>query len=274
MSQGKTKHGQKLYGRCMRHKDVRLCAVGALSFYLAYRFSITQEFDGMRLLDWLVNSAWFDQKLLVEAFYPDRDYTKCMSNDDTYSKAVCQVLTKLGISSNHWVHLGQTLGPKILEFLEVEAEEIHRLGNWDPKIQEKSYSTKLPMKAIRAIAGFILANGMHYNPRTRVTVSETLCRCTPFGFAWDAEEFVTQRMHEGEESKFTAVQFLRCMQQLPVVLLQDAAAIISLYPDRREHPIFRLECFQNDEFQVSAVSCCFDFFASNLTFFVATTDSD
>ena len=170
----------------MRHKDVQLCPVGSLAFYLAYRFSITREFEGFALEDWLENSHWFNQKLLVEVFRLDRDFTICMSND-TYSKAIKEVLNKLGIASNHWVHLGRTLGPKILEFLEIEAEEIRWLGNWDPKIQEKSYSLKLPMKAIRAIAGFVLANGMHYNPRTTMVVSEELARKTPFGFAWDAE---------------------------------------------------------------------------------------
>ena len=235
----------------MRHKDVRLCPVGSLAFYLAYRFSITREFEGFALEDWLENSHWFDQKLLVEVFRPDRDFTVCMSND-TYSKAIKEVLNKLGIASNHWVHLGRTLGPKILEFLEIEAEEIRRLGNWDPKIQEKSYSLKLPMKAIRAIAGFVLANGMHYNPRTTMVVSEELARKTPFGFAWDAEEFVLSRMLQAEEAiKYTAVQFLRCMKELSNILLQDAAAILYLYPERREHPLFQLECFKNDEFEVS-----------------------
>lgn len=239
----------------MRHKDVRLCAVGALAYYLAYRFSITKEFADMELEGWLENSTWFDQKLLVESFRPDRNFTKSMSND-TYSKAIKEVLTKLSIASNHWVHLGRTLGPKILEFLQVEGEEIRRLGNWDPKIQEKSYSTKLPMKAIRAIAGFTLANGMHYNIRTTLAVGEELARSTPFGFAWDAEEFISKRMLEGEE-KFTAVQFLRCMKEMSIILVQDAAATISQYPERREHPIFRLDCFQRDDFRVSS------FFLSN-----------
>ena len=36
---GKTNHGRVLYGRATRHRDVKLCCVGALSFYLTYRFS-------------------------------------------------------------------------------------------------------------------------------------------------------------------------------------------------------------------------------------------
>ena len=48
------------------------------------------------------------------------------------------------IASNHWLHLRHQLGAKILEFLDELNKEIRKLGNWDPSIQETSYSTKLP----------------------------------------------------------------------------------------------------------------------------------
>ena len=91
---------------------------------------------------------------------------------------------------------------------------------------------------------------MHYNPRTWLVVTEELCKLTPLGFAWEAEEFVSRQMLDGEEKYTVVQQFLRCMKQLSIVLLQDAAAIISLYPDRREHPLFHLDSFQQYEFQV------------------------
>jgi hypothetical protein len=40
---GKTNHGQKLYGRATRHRDVRLCAAGGVAFYLQYCISISQS---------------------------------------------------------------------------------------------------------------------------------------------------------------------------------------------------------------------------------------
>jgi hypothetical protein len=56
--------------------------------------------------------------------------------NDACANAIKDVLGKLGLASSHWVHLGRTSGPKLLELLELEVEEIQRLGNWDPKTQE------------------------------------------------------------------------------------------------------------------------------------------
>jgi hypothetical protein len=63
---GKTNHGQTLYGCATRHKDVSLCSVVALAFYLMFLFSVTREFESFTLEDWLENSKWFDIKLLVD----------------------------------------------------------------------------------------------------------------------------------------------------------------------------------------------------------------
>ena len=41
---GKTNHGRILYGRSMRHRNVFLCSIGGLAFYLAIRFELTEEF--------------------------------------------------------------------------------------------------------------------------------------------------------------------------------------------------------------------------------------
>jgi hypothetical protein len=87
-------------------------------------------------------------------------------------------LITLGIVALHLVHLGCNLGPKILEMLEEESDWIHQLGNWNPSVQDSNYSTKLPMRPIRKLAGFVHANGMHYNPRTMVEVPEELARIT------------------------------------------------------------------------------------------------
>jgi hypothetical protein len=61
----KTNHGQTLYGRATRHKDVSLCSVCALAFYLMFPFSVTREFENSTLEDWMENSKWFDIKMLV-----------------------------------------------------------------------------------------------------------------------------------------------------------------------------------------------------------------
>jgi HEPN domain-containing protein len=168
--------------------------MGGLAFYLAMRFWLTGEFENFDFSDFLENKKWFNIKLLTDANRSDHDHSIAMAND-TYAKAIKVVLSKLGLSSNHWLHLGRTIGPKILELLEVEQDIIRLLGNWDPSTQESSYSTKLPMKAVRAANGFVLAEGMHFNARTVVEgpAFERLKMKTPFSWAHDAVVFFEQR---------------------------------------------------------------------------------
>jgi hypothetical protein len=213
------------------------------------RFNVTHEFEDFTLSDWLDNSKWFDVKLLVDP--SGSRFEKAMSND-SYAKAIKQVLLGLGIAAVHLVHLGRNLGPKLLEMLEEESDAIRQLGNWNPSMQDSCYSTKLPMKPIRKLAGFVHANGMHYNPRTMVEVPEELARLTPIGgWAIDAFRNIELAVSEQGLPKFTAFNVLKFLVELNKIFLQDAAAILINHPERMCNPLFRLEVFHSDEFQVS-----------------------
>lgn len=230
----------------MRAKNVFHCSVGAFALYLAQRFEITKEFDDYEVEDFLDNERWFKVKLLVDAFTDDT--TKEMSGDG-YSKAAGKVTRSLGIASKKFMHLGRNLGPKLLELKEVSPEDIKQLGNWNPSMQEKHYSTKIPMVPIRAAAGFDVADGMHYNPRTILDPPVSLVMQTPFAFAMNLIDYVKCEIEEGAE-KYTAYHFLLLMHDLAVILLQDAAAMLVLDPDRKEHPLFDLQVFKSLEFKV------------------------
>ena len=261
---GKTNHGQKLYGRAIRHKDVRLCAVGATAFMLAMRFSLTSEFVGFSAADWLNNQTWFDVKLLVDATRNNWNMCRPMTND-TYSKAVKSVLDVLGVPSSHWVHLGRTMGPKILEMLETEAEDIRRLGNWDPTMQEARYSTKLPLPAMRDMAGFTTAAGMYFNPRTVVKPSQDLMMKTPFRFAIPILDEVEREVNGKNERAYTALSFLRFLKEMSQIFLQDAATIWLFHEDRKAHPIFMMDVFRSVEWEVSLLFSLWIFVLKNLT---------
>jgi hypothetical protein len=230
----------------MRHKTVERCCVGGLAFYLGVRFHLTREFEDFTVDDWLDNSKWFDVKLLVDATKSGTDLCNAMSND-VYSKAIKRVLGELGIASNHWVHLGRVTGPKILEMLEVEAEDIRILGNWNPTMQEQCYSTKLPMKPIRGIAGFSEASGMHYNVRTTVVSELSLLQATPFGYLIKA----CDELGGVGNSAYTAVCFLRLMKEMAQIFLQDGAVLMIEHPGPCSHPLFTLPVFQNPLWDVS-----------------------
>ena len=171
-------------------------------------------------------------------------------NGDSYAKAIGIVLKILMIFINIFKHLGRKLGPKILEMLEEEESEIKTMGNWDPSIQKQSYSTKLPMRPIRKLAGYTNANGMYYNLRTIIEVPVELQRTTPIGeWALKAREslFTSGRAND----KPTAMNFLQFITTLNIIFLQDAATILIKHPERQGHLVFQLPCLTSDIFKVS-----------------------
>jgi hypothetical protein len=216
-----------------------------------YRFSITGEFEEMTCEDWMDNKSWFDIKLLVDV-HRGGDYDKSMKND-SHGKAIKQVLMTLGIYAYHIVHLGRNLGAKLLEMLEEESEEIRKMGNWNPSIQDASYSTKLPMKPIRNLAGCQKAGGMYYNKRTVVEPPMELLLMTPVGsWVYQAKMWVDKANANGK-GKTTAANFLNFMVALNRIFIQDLAAMMIHHPERVSHPVFHMELFRTVEFQVSCL---------------------
>ncbi|KAG7350141.1 centromere DNA-binding like protein [Nitzschia inconspicua] len=71
----------KLYGRAGRHKDPTMCPMGALAFYLFYRFNKTNEMDPPP--NFCESSSWFTMTLLGD--YNGgrkRDYCTSISDEN------------------------------------------------------------------------------------------------------------------------------------------------------------------------------------------------
>ena len=119
-----------------------------------------------------------------------------------------------------------------------------------PSIQEMSYSTKIPMRPMRHMGGFDTANGMYYNPRTMVTPDQDLLDLTPFAFAFEACPIVEEAV-AGTSKSYTALTVLRFFKDMATVFLQDCAAMWTLHPERREHPIFSMPIFSTPLWEVS-----------------------
>ena len=206
-----------------------------MAMYLMLRFSITREFSDPDF-DWLNNETWFRIKLLVDPYR--RNYDQPMKST-SYARAVSEVFTSLKLVSSHLVHIGRVMGSKILEFLEIEGEEIRRLGNWNPSIQETCYSTKLPMIPIRALAGFSTGHGIYHNQRTVVEVPMELQRATPIGeFVFNAIGKVSEaNLNRGGHD--TAAMFLDFLRNMNIVFLQDIAAMMLERPERLDKDGFK-----------------------------------
>ena len=269
---------KKLYGCAIRNRNVWLCPVGAFGFYCMARFAMTKEFEGTNCPDFTNNSSWYDIKLLISygtnngEMSPAEGRKKKIAKD-TYGKFIKRILKKLGISSNHYLHLGRVMGAAVLQLMERDEEEVRILGNWSATVRDKAYSTKLPLKAMRAAAGFTEAGGMFNCPRAAVEPPEDLQKKL-FVFVDEHLQKVDEEITRNGNDKSgcylgAAKSFLEMLVRLRTIILQDMAAMvvsdeISDENRTRNHPLF-CSChfrhiFQSVEFHVSAVVCfCFYF---------------
>jgi Centromere DNA-binding protein complex CBF3 subunit, domain 2 len=248
VSQGKTNNGRLLYGRAIRHRDVRLCAIGSLALYMMYRFYVTDEFRNMTVEDWLNNETWFDIKLLSDTIAEDN--TKEI-HKDTYGDHIQRVLTRLGLPMNKLLHLGRNIGSKILELLEEEDEAIRKMGNWNPSVFDNSYSAKLPMGPMRKLAGYHGNHKLYYNTRTVVEPPECLLRSTPIGqWVYDlhAQLIEDPRINDHPTAMFVVNFFM----QMNRIFIQDMTAMAVLHPDRMEHAVYKeFPVFNSTQWDVS-----------------------
>ena len=251
---GKTNRENTLYGRAMRHKDVLLCAIGSLGLYLMVRFALTKEFEGDNCPDFRVNSAWYDIKLLIgyNACNPgaSKQRTEPME-PKSYYEAMRKVLDKLDIPSNHYQHIGRVIGAQNLQILEVEDDDVRQLGNWQVTVRDLAYSTKLPLNAMRHAAGYVQANNAFYCPRSQVKPPRSLTKQI-FSFADEQLENVKEAIHENRIREGAgnylgaALNFLEMLIRLRTIILQDAAAMTVLHPERmRLHPVYCCPTYRN-----------------------------
>jgi hypothetical protein len=270
VSQGKTNHGRLLYGRAIRHRDVRLCAVGALSAYMMYRFFVTNEFSNLTVDDWLDNETWFDIKLLADTNSDDK--TKEMGKD-SYGTHISKVLQRLGLPMNKLLHLGRNIGSKILELLEEEQDCIRQMGNWNPSMFDVNYSTKLPIKPMRKLAGFHGNHRIYYNTRTSVEPPEVLLLSTPVGiWVYSLHEELMKDSRIADHP--TAMFVVRFFMEMNRIFLQDMTAMAVLHPERMEHAMYReFPLFQSTQWLVStcgAVCLEFIWLWLNVAYFLCT----
>jgi len=235
IAQGKVNANKVLYGRSIRHRDVNLCAIGSLALYLFARLKHTQELDDV---DFTCNSSWFNIKLLTDC--------SCQNNcraisERSYYKSIKKMCEQLSIPSKHYIHFGRTSGSVVAELEELDGSNIQDLGNWNVDTRREVYSAKLPMKAMRVMAGHNEQKGSVFIARSLLIPPESLqLQIFPF-----IEEALEQIKHTPRGCS-TAYCFLQLLTRLRVVLLQDVAEMII---HGRTHVVFQCSVFQTEEFK-------------------------
>ena len=117
----------KEFGRSIRHKEVRKCAVGAFAFYLFLRFSISREMEEENRPDFTENKEWFKMKILSDGSLANREREM---KKKSYTKPIRKVFRELKIVTSHFGHWGRVSAPVELELNELEPELIRLLGKW------------------------------------------------------------------------------------------------------------------------------------------------
>jgi len=249
ISQGKTNGIYKLFGRSCRHRDVFQCAYSALGMWLAYRFHCTGEMEPPNCPNFCVREEWFRIKCLVGLNNFAETKEKGV-NDSAYTTLLNKALKDLLISVFKQLHIGRYTMSCDLE-TSLTTDDIRNLGNWDPTVQEKAYSGKLPYNAIRVAGGYEETGGVYWNVRKLVEPSAALqAAFKEFAFADDWLP-VCRNYHADESHKdtsMTAICFLEFIQNLRRVVLQDCAYILEFHPERAHNPIYGLSVFHTDEF--------------------------
>ena len=230
---GKTNGLKTLYGRCIRHRNVNECAIGALGFYLMARFMQSGEAESF---DFTSNKAWFNIKLLTDS----RGFDNTISvTDQAYASNMKNACRHLGIISKHFVHFGRSAGSVKAELDELDGYNINDLGNWNVDTRRDVYSAKLPMKAMRVMAGHPDEKGSVFLPQDHIKPSMTLQQ-TIFPFIEKEIESIDAATNS------TAFDFLNLLSCLRVIILQDAATMIL---NSRGHFLFTLDVFNCEEFK-------------------------
>jgi hypothetical protein len=110
------------------------------------------------------------------------------------------------------------------------------------------------------LAGCQAAGGMYYNKQTVVEPPMDFLPMT----VYQAKEWVNAAKLN-RTGKMMAANFLNFMVELNTVFLQDLATMMIQHPGRASHPVFHMELFRTNLFEVSCwchgrywliVACC------------------
>jgi hypothetical protein len=121
--EGKKNNGNIVWGRTMRHKNVNMCSIGALGFYLTSRFELTGG-----TFDFAINKSWFNRKLIISPTHA-KTLDKEMSFQH-YPAVLKKICSALGIVIEKYFHFRRFYGNMDGELnVDLSSSELENLGN-------------------------------------------------------------------------------------------------------------------------------------------------
>lgn len=239
LKQGKTnQHGRVEAAGCFRHKEVKMCAHMMLACYFFSRYHVhNEEFPGVNL-----NSDWFDYKVIKN----ENDKTgKKELGYHAHRETVIKAFESIGLYSKAKTHAMRGSAARIAELGGSSEASIQRAGRWNNSALTVCYLTNIPREFMRTMAGFAVQGGHYYLPRAEKQPPESLVKDVfPFVDKWQAR-IRKGKIKENATSISSAVMFLKLLDQLRRIFLQDSVLLKQLYP---QHHLWNHSLFEDQRY--------------------------
>jgi hypothetical protein len=203
----------------MRNVDVRICPVGAIALYFFERFHVDNEvfptFES--------SQDWYDIKFIR---------AKSRTSEMTYvnhKKSYERVFNHLGLKFNKKTHINRQQGVRQLESADVDISQTRRHGRWGMDSCEAVYAAPLAREAMRALSGHPPKQRLFYLSRALIDPPQNLQQqLFPLADMW------LQKIIDGDgcERNLAARGFLELLIYLRKVLIQDAAIMFDVLPEK------------------------------------------
>uniref|UniRef100_A0A093XJK8 High-osmolarity-induced transcription protein 1 n=1 Tax=Talaromyces marneffei PM1 TaxID=1077442 RepID=A0A093XJK8_TALMA len=242
---GKTNQfGRTEYMGVMRHQEPLLCTISQAAFYLFYRWEFMQE---------PIPQFWQRQQWYNWHFFKGRNISAPLSR-------------------TRKTHSGRSGGAQVAELQGVDENSIRRAGHWNQDAMSNCYLAALPRDFLRTMAGFRPGDHKNYYlPRATITPPESLVRALwPWVDAWliwfqqedtcikdidpildlpPQPPLVQAGKQQIDSNDLAAQGFLKLLQQLRIILLQDA---VFLQIEMPSHSMWKHSLFQRSDFKAFA----------------------
>jgi hypothetical protein len=218
---------QNQYGRletagALRSRDPCLCILGAIAFYLLYRWDLSPE----GFPDFRAREKWYDIRLLKGGYGSGSDPATPLSYN-SQRDWVARAFKYTGIISNKKTHVGRSSGAKIAELKGISEAQIRRAGRWNQDQMTGCYLNSLPRKFMRTMAGHPATMGTFEIHRAGIQPPESLLR-----MIWP--ELDQWRGYfgpgPGQINDLAAAGIIELLLYLREVILQDSAVLMPQFP--------------------------------------------
>jgi centromere DNA-binding complex CBF3 subunit-like protein/transcriptional activator of glycolytic enzymes GCR1 len=238
-------HGRLETAGALRNRKPLICILGAIAFYLLYRWDLTTE----PFPDFESRPKWYDIRLIKGTRGTRTDLTAPLLTDPTaplsYNSQrdwIVKAFSYAGIRSTQKTHVGRSSGAKTAELKGVSEMQIQRAGRWNPDQMIGCYLNSLPRKFMRRMAGHPDKMGCFDIPRARVSPPESL-----LSMIWPQLDRWKGRFGPGPEqlNDLAAAGLINLLLYLREVILQDSVFLIDRFPTC---PVWNHRVFQHADY--------------------------